>query len=89
MDPQKKYYNANKEKILLKQSEWKEANKEKLDKTRKEYYEKNRDILNAKKKEKVQCGCGCVVSKGNIYNHRKSKIHHNWMDLEMKNRNPE
>lgn len=41
----------------------------------KEYYIKNRDILLLKKKSKIQCECGCLLSRSNPYDHRASKKH--------------
>lgn len=77
---QQKYYIRNKDKIKSKQHEWIDANPEKIKKLRDDYYEKNKDRLNARKREKITCECGAVVSRGNIYNHRKSKAHLKWVE---------
>ena len=35
----------------------------------------NRDTINKKKMTKVECQCGCHITKSNISTHRKSKKH--------------
>ena len=69
------YYQDNKEKILIKRAIYREQNKEKLKEyfieQNKAYREKNRDKINVK----IECECGCLVSKSNIARHKKSKNH--------------
>ena len=39
------------------------------------YYDQNKEKLNEKKREKITCACGCIVSRGSCYRHRKSQQH--------------
>lgn len=84
LNAQQRYYIRNKDKIKAKQNEWKEANLERVKELRDAYYKENKDRLNARKKEKITCECGAVVSRGNIYNHRKSKAHGKWVEEQLK-----
>ena len=60
----KKYYEKNKEKLLIK------------DKVRnKKWYEENKEAKLAKMKERVICECGCEVRRGDISSHKKTKKH--------------
>ena len=85
-----KYYYQNKEHIDEYQKEYSRLNKATLDEYRKEYSEKNRVHISEYQKEykqnnkakiaerqneKVECECGCTVSRSNITRHRKSKKH--------------
>ena len=45
----------------------------------KTYYDKNKSKILEKMKIKVECGCGSVLSKGNVANHKKSKKHIDWI----------
>jgi len=54
---------------------YREENSEKLRIQDREYREKNRDKIKAKSREKIKCECGAVISRGNVYEHRKSKRH--------------
>ena len=41
----------------------------------KQYRETNKEKLNEKAREKIQCECGCMISRDHISKHRKSKKH--------------
>ena len=43
------------------------------------YYEKNRDNILHELKQKVQCDCGCSVSKAHLKRHYKSLTHKNYL----------
>ena len=46
----------------------------------KEYREQNKEKINARIREKVTCTCGCVLSRGNLSTHKKSKQHVKFME---------
>ena len=46
----------------------------------KEYREQNKEKFNAQQREKVTCICGCVLSKGNMSRHKKTKQHVEFME---------
>ena len=54
-------------------------NREKLKQYGRDHYAKNKEAILEKKKEEakkiVTCECGCIVTKFNIYRHRKSAKH--------------
>lgn len=65
--------------------EWRENNKEKRKDDAKDYYLNNKERFKATKIKnnvtmKITCECGCVVTKGNISTHRKSKKHQELMN---------
>jgi len=64
-----KWYEKNKNKKKIYDKKYREKNKDKTKKYKKEYYEKNKD------KDKVECVCGCIVSKSNLSQHKKTKKH--------------
>ena len=46
----------------------------------KEYREQNKEKFNAQQREKVTCVCGCVLNRGSLSKHRKSKQHLQFME---------
>ena len=59
--------------------------RESREETTKEYREKNKEKIREKNKknkekikEKVECGCGSVVRKDGLSQHKRSKKHQNW-----------
>ena len=67
---------------------WREKNDEKIKANNKLYYQANKQKFWAAKiknniYEKVTCQCGCVVTKGNISTHRKSKKHFQLLEEKM------
>ena len=60
----KKYYEENKEAILIKS---KVRNKK--------WYEENKEAKLTKEKERVTCECGCEVRRKEISRHKKSNKH--------------
>lgn len=71
LEKKKKYYQENKEKFKL---YWQE-NKEKNRLNKLKNYSKNKEKYNNIKREKITCECGKIISKGNLYEHKKSKYH--------------
>jgi len=82
----KEYYQDNRGNVLKKQQEYAIENKDKIKEYKKEYqlnnkdkikeYQKERYIKNEKMiKQKVTCECGCLIRKGNILQHKKTKKH--------------
>ena len=89
----KGYYQQNKEKILERSKESQQRNKEprkeyqkkyrqlnidKLKEQKKQRYEKNKEIL----KEKTQCDCGCILTKGYLKKHYKTKKHQEYINQQ-------
>jgi len=83
---QKEYYINNKETLL----EYQKENKEKIKEQKKEYYinnkekfleyqKENKEKIKEQKKEyqntDIKCECGCIITRNNLYKHRKSKKH--------------
>jgi hypothetical protein len=69
------YYETNKEKILEYHAEYYETNKKKILEKKAEYREDKREAINAKQTEKIECECGCMISRTNISKHRKTQKH--------------
>jgi|TARA_B110001450_G_C17502334_1_gene432875 hypothetical protein len=64
---------------LIRSEYMKQYNTQRRDK-RLQYYENNRDKISEKKRQKVACECGCILSKGCLIDHRKSKKHNLLME---------
>jgi len=71
----KQYYVKNKDKYSERYKQYYTNNKDKLSEYRKQYNTDNRDKINEHQKQKVKCECGCIVSRGNLSKHRKTKKH--------------
>ena len=74
-EQQKQYRTENKDKRSESAKQYRTDNKDKLSEYRKQYNTKNRDKINEKQNQKVKCECGCIVSRGNLSKHRKTKKH--------------
>ena len=71
----KDYTLKNKEKVQAYQKEHYLKNKEKRSEYNKEYKLKNKEKRNEYDKVKITCECGCLINRGNISTHKKSKKH--------------
>ena len=71
----KEYYNDNRDILLQKQREYNEVNKERIAIRKKEYNEVNKDRDAILRAEKIKCECGCIVARGNLAPHRRTKKH--------------
>ena len=67
----KKYREKNKEMLVDKHKVYADNNKDKIAGYNKKYYDDNKDILGAK----IECECGCVISRSRKARHFKTKIH--------------
>lgn len=75
-DHSKKYREEHKDDSKKYREEHKDYSKEYM----KQYREEHKDELNEQARQKVTCECGCVVAKGGIARHHKSKKHINLME---------
>ena len=80
LEQRKEYYEANKAKILERTKEYYESNRTKITDSRKAYYETNKSEIAEKRAKKVTCGCGSIVSKSNISQHRKTIKHQKYLE---------
>ena len=72
---QKEYYNDNRDHLLIKKKEYYIDNKEYFIKVNQQYGEVNKTRIAAHKAEKIKCECGCVVTRGSLLRHKRSKRH--------------
>jgi len=76
----KKEYNIkNEDKIKEQRKKYYEKNSDKLMEKSNNYYEKNKDKIKEKLFKKVECECGCMVSKTHLSRHKKTDKHLNIM----------
>ena len=61
--------------------EYKREHRERQNETNRNFYHRHKDELNAERKIKVTCECGCVVSKSNLADHRKTTKHKDMLCL--------
>lgn len=66
-DPERKRY--------MKEFNQKEIQKEKAVERARKYYQRNKEKINISRKEKVKCDCGCIISRGQLNEHKKSQRH--------------
>ena len=91
----KQYYNDNREKILEKHKKYYINNAERLKKYQKDYYEQNLEYVKGYRKdiskryrekkrericERIECDCGCIISRSNLAIHKKSQKHKDLMN---------
>ena len=76
------YYSDNKESIKEHVKQYKENNKESVKEQKKHYYENNKEDIKARakqyydiNKEPIKCECGCIVTRGGLAKHRRTKKH--------------
>ncbi len=65
----------NKQEILEKQKVYYERNKTTFLEKQAKYRAINRDKIREKQNQKVNCECGCIMSKSNMLRHKESKFH--------------
>lgn len=84
----KEYYKKNKEDLKAKNSQRRNMNKDEYNRNRREKRAMNRKEKQSSKtkeeryqqrQEKIQCECGCEVSKSNFARHSKSHLHQQWL----------
>lgn len=71
----RKYREKNFEKIKESQKRYHIENKEKIREQRKEYREENSEKIKKHKSEKIQCECGCFITRNHILRHKRSEKH--------------
>ena len=70
-----KYKNERKEERHEYNKQYRESHKEQIFKTRQQYREANKERIATHKTEEIKCECGCMISRGNLAPHRRSKKH--------------
>ena len=56
-------------------AEYAKDNKEKCDANKRRYYEKNKELIYQRNNERIQCECGCTVTKINMQRHKATDKH--------------
>jgi hypothetical protein len=74
-EEQKKWREDHKEELKEYFEEYYEQNKVKLAAKMKEYRAAHKDAISARKKEKVNCECGCEVTKSDLPRHQRTQKH--------------
>jgi len=81
---QKEYYQKNKEEILKRAKQYSEQKKKLREKKDDEWFKKNEKVkkhINFKNEQNIKvCGCGSVITKGNIAKHKRTKKHINFIN---------
>ena len=72
----KKWWKDNPEYL----KEYTQKNKEQLLKNHKRYREKNKEEIEERRKQKIQCECGSIVRKSDLYRHKKTQKHLNYIN---------
>jgi hypothetical protein len=70
---QKEYYKQNIQTIQA----YREQNKQQIKQKNKAYREQNKQKIKQKTNEKIECECGCEISRCGISHHRKTQKHLN------------
>ena len=83
----KEYYNDNKEWISRRHQEFYNSNKETISQRLIQYYFDNQELMKQRCREyyestrktniqqKVECECGCIVTRGSLIRHQRTKKH--------------
>jgi hypothetical protein len=84
------YSCENKNQLQMRERYWIENLQSTLNKviptrTKKEYIENNKKEILKKKNEKINCECGCKISRTNISSHKKLNKHLELMKLKTEN----
>ena len=70
-----KYYRGHKTIISENSKTYRQNNKEVIQERKKQYYDKNKVKILENQRLKVECGCGCEVSKQHLQRHQTTKKH--------------
>ena len=76
----KEYYKVNKDVILNRNKAYRETNKQVISEQKKEYYKDNNEEIKRKHNERIECDCGCIISRSNLAIHKKSQKHKDLMN---------
>ena len=79
MNTSKQYKMKNKEVIAVKSKEYARENKEQIAEYLKTYREQHCVELSEYKSEKLECECGCYVSRAHMLRHTRSAKHQQLM----------
>jgi hypothetical protein len=63
--------------------EWINDNKEKYTKYTKQYNNNRKDIRKQRDRIKIECECGCLICKGDLARHKKTKIHQDLIEKQI------
>ena len=77
------YHTENRDKILQYQKEFRKNNPEIAKLRDEQKYLKFKETILSQNKEKVVCECGCEITKGSLYNHKKSQKHIDLMNNQL------
>mgnify|MGYP003122057104 FL=1 len=75
LEYQKQHYTDNKDKLLEHMKQYRTDNKNKISEYKRQYAIINKDKIAEKTKQKVTCECGCIIRKGDLSRHKKTKKH--------------
>jgi len=70
----------NEDKMKENNKNYYKNNKEEINQKNKNYKDNNKDKINNDKKKKINCECGCKITKNNLSRHLKSKKHQNYIN---------
>ena len=62
-------------------AEYAKDNKERCDENKRRYYEKNKELIYQRNNERIQCECGCTVTKMNMQRHKATEKHKKKMNI--------
>jgi hypothetical protein len=74
-EQKKEHYVQNKDKILEQKKEYYVQNKDKILENMKERYQQHRDKILEQQKQQITCECGCIITKSNLTEHKKTQKH--------------
>ena len=69
------YYEDNKDIIIERKRQYNEKNKDMIRKQKQQYRKHNKEQIKAYKNEKIECECGCLISRNHLSRHRTTKKH--------------
>ena len=78
-DYHKQYHESHKEEKSEYDREYRQHHKHRIAEYMKEYQAQNRESISQARSEKVECECGCQVSRRNLATHRKAQKHKDLM----------
>ena len=62
--------------------EYRQKNKDKIIEYSQEYYQANKERISAYKNQKIECDCGSIARRSYIAQHKRSKKHSLWVQLQ-------
>ncbi len=79
----KQYYTKHKDKLAEWRKQYNLEHKDQIAEYKKQYYTEHKEQLAEHKKQEITCDCGCVLTKGSLPKHKRTKKHQDLLNKHL------